>query len=79
MGTHLPLPKGVQSPQFSTHIYCGKTAGCIKVPLHMEVGLSPDHIMLDGAQLPPPKKRGGTAQFSAHVYCGQMVAHLSSC
>ena len=36
-----PLPtKGVEPlPQFSAHFYCGQTAGCIKMPLGMEVGL----------------------------------------
>jgi len=44
-------------PQFSAHVYCGQTAGWIKRPLGMELGLSPDHIVLDGDQLPP--QRGG--------------------
>ena len=48
MGTHeLPLPKGAY-PQFSAHVYCGKTAGWIKLALGMEVGLGPGHIALDG-------------------------------
>ena len=33
--------KGGGAPQFSAHVYCGQTAGCIKMPLGMEVGLSP--------------------------------------
>jgi len=43
MGTPLPLPKkGAEpSPQFSAHIYCGHTAGWIKMALGMKVGLSP--------------------------------------
>jgi len=51
------------------------------MPLGMEVGLSPSHIVLDGDPTPPPKKEGTAAppHFSAHVYCGQMVAHLSNC
>jgi len=43
------------------HIYCGQTAGWVKMPLGMEVDLSPGHIVLDGdparcetaQQLPP--------------------------
>jgi len=31
-------------------------AGWIKIPLGMEVGLGPGHIVLDGTQLPLPKK-----------------------
>jgi len=38
--------------------------------LGMEVGLGPSHIVLDGTQLPPPK-RGESPQFSAHFYCCQ--------
>ena len=35
-------------PQFSAHVYCGPTAGWIKVALGVEVGLDPGHIVLDG-------------------------------
>jgi len=35
-----------------TLVYCGQTVGWIKVPLGMEVGLGPGHIVLDGTQLP---------------------------
>jgi len=35
-----PREKGTQQPpQFSTHVYCGQTAGWIKMPLGKEVGL----------------------------------------
>jgi len=54
-----PLHKREQSPQFAAYFYCGQTAGCMKMPLGMEVGLSPDHFVLDwdymGTQ-PLPKK-----------------------
>ena len=33
-----PLQKG-HSPQFAAHVRCGQTAGSIKMPLSMEVGL----------------------------------------
>ena len=52
-------------------VYCGQMAGWIKMPLGMEVGLSPGNIMLDGDPAPPPRKTGTAPQFSAHVYCGQ--------
>ena len=41
MGTQLPLPKkeAEPPPQFSAHVYCGQTAGWIKIALGMEVGL----------------------------------------
>ena len=45
--------------QHSAHVYCGQTAGWIKISLGMEGGLGPRHIVLDGdtTQLPPEKKR----------------------
>jgi len=42
-----------------TLVYCGKTVRWIRMPLGMEVGLGPGHIVLDadppseGAQQPP--------------------------
>ena len=36
------------SPQFSVHVYCGQTAGWIKMPFGTEVGLGPDDSVLDG-------------------------------
>jgi len=54
-----PSPKGDQSPQFSTHVYCGQTAAWIKMPLGMEVGLGPGHIVLDGDPAPLPQKKAG--------------------
>jgi len=51
-----PLPKkGAKSPQFSAHLYCGQTAGCIKMPLGMEVGLCPGDFVLDVDPSPTPK------------------------
>jgi len=65
-----PFPKkGAQPPKFSAHIYCGQTAGWIKMVLGMEVGLSPGDFVLDGDPPPP--------QFSAHFYCGQTAAWIT--
>jgi len=61
-----------------THL-SGQTAGWIKLPLGMEVGLGPDLNVLDRDPAPLTKKSGTAPQFSAHVYCGQTVAHLSYC
>ena len=57
MGTQ-PLPqKGNEAPsQFSAHVYCGQTAGWIKLPLDTKVNLGPGDIVLDGAAATP--KRG---------------------
>ena len=57
-----PLPKGrrrlgAESPQFSDHGYCGRTAGWIKMALGTEVGLSPGDFVLDADPGPLPKKR----------------------
>ena len=46
-----PAPQ--QVPLFSTHVYCGQTAGWIKMSLGAEVGLGLVHIMLDGDPTPP--------------------------
>ena len=62
-GDPAPSPKGAQSPpQFSAHVYCGQTAGWIKMPLGAEVGLGLRDIVLYGdpiTQLPIPLR--GTA------------------
>ena len=50
-------------------------AGCIKMPLGMEVGLSPGDSVFDGDPAPLPKK-GADSQFSVHVYCGQTAAWI---
>jgi len=57
MGTQLPLPQKGQSPQFLAHLYCGQTAGWIKMALGAEVDLGPANIVLDGDPTPPPQKR----------------------
>ena len=69
MGTEPPPQKGDGAPQFSAYVCCGQTAGWVKMPLGMEVDLSPGHIVLDG--VPALRERGTVAPiFSAHVYCG---------
>jgi len=53
MGTHLPSKKGHSSPPHSlAHVYCGQMVGWIRMPLGMEVGLGPSHIVLDGDPFP---------------------------
>jgi len=66
-GDPAPLPKkGTEPPKFLANVYCGQTAGWIKMPLGMKEGL----VMLDGDPPPLPQK-GHSAKFSVHVYCGQ--------
>ena len=57
MGTQPPSQtKGAEPPpQFSTHFYCGQTAGCIKMPLGMEVGLITGNFVFDEDPAPSPK------------------------
>jgi len=67
-----PSLKREGAPKFSAHVYCGQTAGCIKMLLGMAVGLSPGDFVLDGDPAALPKKGAeGAPQFSAHVCCGQ--------
>ena len=60
-----PLPKRAGAPlQFLAHVYCGQTAGWIKLALGMEVAFGGGHIVQKGGRAP---------QFSAHFYCRQMA------
>jgi len=67
---HLPKKGPEPVPKFLAHVYCGQTAGWIKMALDTEVGLSPGDFLLAGSQLPSPK-RGQSPQLSAHFCCGQ--------
>jgi len=57
-----PTPKKESEPggrapsQFSALVYCGQTAGWIKMALGVEVGLGPMHIVLDGDTAHLPEK-----------------------
>jgi len=44
-----------------TLVYCGQTAGWIKMPLGAEVGLGPGHIVLDGD--PAAHRKGHISPF----------------
>ena len=65
-GPSSPSPKRGQSPQFLAHVYCGQTAGWIKMPLGMEVGLGLAQATLCemGTQLRLPQKVGTAPIFS---------------
>jgi len=48
-----PVPPPRQwggAPNFAAHVYCGQTAGWIKMPLRMEVGLGLSDIVFDVLQ-----------------------------
>jgi len=68
-GPRSPSPESGHRPQFSAPVCCDQTAGWIKMPLRVMVGLGPGNIVLDADPAPP---RSGTAPpNSAHVCCGQ--------
>jgi len=78
MGTQPLLKKGAEPPpQFSAHVYCGQTAGWMKMALGMEVGLGPDHIVLDGEPALLPKK-GTEPEFLSNVRCGQTTGWMKT-
>jgi len=54
-GPSSPSPKWT-APKFWAPFYCGQTAGCIKMPLGVEVGLGLGHVVLDGDPAPLPKR-----------------------
>ena len=56
------LSKRGTAPQLSAHVYCGQTAGWIKIPLDTKVGICPGHILSDGDPAPPLPK-GHSPQF----------------
>ena len=74
MGTQLPSPTRGQSAQFSAHVYCGQTAGCIKMTLGMEVGLGPGDFVRWKPRSPPQKR--AQPPISAHFYCDQTAAWI---
>jgi len=49
-------------------VYCGQTVGWTKMPLDMEVGLEPGHIVLDGDTVPPGKV--AQCQACVRINCG---------
>jgi len=69
----LPKKRGTATPQLSADVCCGQTAGWIKMPLAMVVGLGPGDIMLDGDPAPLPQKGHSVPQFFAHVYLAKRL------
>jgi len=56
LGPCSPSAKGAGAPKFSAHVYCGQTAGWIKMALGVDVGISPGDFLLDGDPAPSPKR-----------------------
>jgi len=63
-GPRSPSPK-------SAHVYCGQTAGLMKLIPGMEVGLSPGDFVLDGDPVLPPQQRGRSPLqiFGPFLFC----------
>ena len=50
-GDQAPPKKGGGAPsQIFAHCHCGQTAGCVKMPLGMEVRQRPEDFVFDGDQ-----------------------------
>ena len=45
--------ESIERTVLGKNVYCGQTAGWIKMPLGTEVGLGPGDIVLDGDPAPP--------------------------
>jgi len=58
-------------------LYCGQTAGWIKMSLDVELGLDTGHVVLDGDPALAPRKGDTDPQFSAHVYCGRTAGWIN--
>jgi len=62
-GPSYPPQKEGGAPQFSAHVYCGQTAGRIKMPVGTDVGLSLGDIVLDGDPSPLARKGNSSPIF----------------
>jgi len=80
MGTQLPRPKkqaGHNSPaKFSARVYCGQTAGWIKMSLGTEIGFGPGNIVLDS----DPAAKGSTSSsvFVRWRQCAHTGRHIGA-
>jgi len=64
--------------QFSAHVYCGQTAGRMKMPLGAEVDFGPGHIVLDGVPALRGRDTASPPSFRPMSIVAT-VAHLSYC
>jgi len=74
-GDPVPLKWGT-APHFLAHVYCGQTAGWIKMPLGSEVDLGPGHM--DGDPAPPQKGHSSSPLFGPCLLWPSQLL-LSSC
>jgi len=66
-----PPQKGDIAPKFSPHVYCGQTAGWMKLVL--EVDLGPDDFVLDGDPVPLPKKGAEPPNFRPMFFVAKQL------
>jgi len=52
LSDHCPVCLSVCPVLSVTLVHCGQRVGWIKMKLGIQVGLGPDHTVLDGTQLP---------------------------
>ena len=57
------MERGTAAPYFSARVPCDQAVGQITMPLGMQVGLGPGHIVLDGDLAPPHGKGHSTPTF----------------
>jgi len=67
-----------RSRQFSAHVYCGQTAGWIKMALGMEVGLGLRNIAFDVDPATPRKGHTHPYPILANVCCGQVAGWMKT-
>ena len=60
--------RGTAAPLFSAHFYSGQTGGFIKMPLGMQVGLSPGNFVLDGDLASPSPKGAEPPIFGPRLF-----------
>jgi len=65
----LPEKRAQPPTKFLAHVYCGQTAGWIKMPLGTEVNLGPGNVVLDGVAALSPYKRGTAPSFARDANC----------
>jgi len=73
-GPSPPSPKGG-----GAHFYCGQTAGCIKMPLGTDVGLSPWDFVLNGDPVPSPKSGRSPPNFRSMFIVAKRLAASIRC
>ena len=70
-----PRTKAHPPTQFLAHVYCGQTAGWIKMPLGTEVNVGPGDVVLDGVAAPP--KRSTAPVFGSNKRLDGCRHHLA--